>query len=545
MLGAFFTGSAIVERQRLGLAARATLLLLCSGLSLVDSLHQANGSLDVLGRLSVLVAIAILAVVAGAAWPQSVWVPVAEAASVAVLVMANAGPHQPLLPYLLAPALEAGLIAGVRGAVATAGAAAAMFLAASPFEIRKGQSLTYSSTASEWVLLALATGLLAAWARRLGVRTAGSNEAYPAAYRLMTQLRTVSRHLSGGLDALSLAHIVLQQLRDRTGFDRAAVFVPGPEGELVVLAGEGNVPDWDTSLASDGLMAEVWSQQRGAARQSGFSGTKGLVSMALPLTIGARTVGVVALERRFKWEMEDDIDSLTSILDEAALRIETALLFSEIRTIATAEERRRLAREIHDGIAQELAFLGYVLDDLAARSEQEDMQGELRDLRAQVTRVVGDLRLSIFELRSEVQGQTGLGAALSDYVRSIGAASAMTVHLVLDETPNRLPVEAEAELLRIAQESVTNARKHSGAQNLWVTCRINPPAARLTIEDDGTGLGTGRDDSYGIQIMRERADRLGATLSISTRPEGGTKVDVALQARPVEIASDQGAGRDQ
>jgi signal transduction histidine kinase len=243
--------------------------------------------------------------------------------------------------------------------------------------------------------------------------------------------------------------------------------------------------------------------------------------------------------------MEDDIDSLTSILDEAALRIETALLFSEIRTIATAEERRRLAREIHDGIAQELAFLGYVLDDLAARSEQEDMQGELRDLRAQVTRVVGDLRLSIFELRSEVQGQTGLGAALSDYVRSIGAASAMTVHLVLDETPNRLPVEAEAELLRIAQESVTNARKHSGAQNLWVTCRINPPSARLTIEDDGTGLGTGRDDSYGIQIMRERADRLGATLSISTRPEGGTKVDVALKARPVEIARDQAAGRDQ
>ena len=168
------------------------------------------------------------------------------------------------------------------------------------------------------------------------------------------------------------------------------------------------------------------------------------------------------------------------ILEELALRLETALLFSEVRSLATAEERRRLAREIHDGIAQELASLGYVVDDLAARARYlPDLEADLKTLRGELTRVISELRLSIFDLRSEVQSTVGLGTALSDYVRQVGASSNLTVHLVLDESPMRLPIDAETELLRIAQEAVTNARKHANAENLWVTCRVDPPSAYL------------------------------------------------------------------
>ena len=164
------------------------------------------------------------------------------------------------------------------------------------------------------------------------------------------------------------------------------------------------------------------------------------------------------------------------MLEELGLRLETALLFSEVRSLATAEERRRLAREIHDGIAQELASMGYVVDDLAARARYlPDLEADLKTLRCELTRVITELRLSIFDLRSEVQTTTGLGTALSDYVRQVGASSNLTVHLVLDETPVRLPIDSETELLRIAQEAVTNARKHANAHNLWVTCRIDPP----------------------------------------------------------------------
>jgi len=163
-------------------------------------------------------------------------------------------------------------------------------------------------------------------------------------------------------------------------------------------------------------------------------------------------------------------------------------------------------------------------------------------LRDELTRIVSELRLSIFDLRSDVQPSAGLGAALSSYVRSVGTGSGLTVHLVLDESPYRLPIEAETELLRVAQEAITNARRHARARNLWVTCRVDPPRAFLRVADDGKGLGTPRPDSYGLEIMRERTNRLGGSLTLRQRVGGGTVVEVTLGAgasalRPVPPAT--------
>jgi nitrate/nitrite-specific signal transduction histidine kinase len=110
----------------------------------------------------------------------------------------------------------------------------------------------------------------------------------------------------------------------------------------------------------------------------------------------------------------------------------------------------------------------------------------------------------------------------------IGTTSGFTVHLTLDESSRRLPAETEAELLRIAQEAVNNARKHAGADNLWVTCRVHPPDAELVVEDDGRGLGKGREDSYGLEVMRERAARTRAVLEIRPRQPRGTYVAVRV-----------------
>ena len=189
------------------------------------------------------------------------------------------------------------------------------------------------------------------------------------------------------------------------------------------------------------------------------------------------------------------------------------------------------------------------MDDMAYRATDDEQRESLQYLRSELTRMISELRLSIFDLRSEVLATTGLGAALSDHVRTVGATSDLTVHLELDESPQRLRTEAEAELLRIAQEAVTNVRKHSGAQNLWVTVRTAPPSALLRIEDDGLGLGAGRADSYGMDIMRERADRLGAALTVSPREGGGTVVEVALgtlgsgAARPKKPETTEGGAR--
>jgi signal transduction histidine kinase len=107
------------------------------------------------------------------------------------------------------------------------------------------------------------------------------------------------------------------------------------------------------------------------------------------------------------------------------------------------------------------------------------------------------------------------------------------VHLSLDESTARLPAAVEAELLRIAQEAITNARKHAGAENLWVTCAVDPPFAQIEISDDGSGIGEPRPDGrYGLAIMSERAERIRGRLEINPRVPNGTTVAVVLGTAP-------------
>ena len=162
-------------------------------------------------------------------------------------------------------------------------------------------------------------------------------------------------------------------------------------------------------------------------------------------------------------------------VDEHALRLDAALAFDEVRSLATMEERHRLAREIHDGVAQEIASLGYVVDDLTATRPPRRAAQEAQ--RAARGALPSRQRAAAVDLRPAQRDLGRPGSALSDYVREVGARSGMTVHLTLDEAPTRLRGEVETELLRIAQEAITNARKHSAATNLWVDCRIRPPYA--------------------------------------------------------------------
>lgn len=478
------------------------------------------------------VSVILLAVVAAAASIPLPWTAARrlqaplEAVLACVVVLTVEPLPEALLPYLLAPALAAGLFGGIRTSITAAGLAGLTLLTGYQLGEELLRRSDYLAVVSQWTLLTLALGLLGAWVQRLQSQL-GPPDAYASAYRLISQLRLVARQLSGGLDPVSLGQNLLQQLRAEVPFEVGAVYVRSEGGRLTPIAFDGAQRlDWPVSHP---LFDEAWASSSAVRQAAALSPGQAGHALVLPLRLGARMFGLVAVQRsapEFDLARLTDVDHL---LQEQSLRLETALLFSEVRTLATAEERRRLAREIHDGIAQELASLGYVVDDLAARARfLPDLEEDLKALRGELTRVISELRLSIFDLRSEVASTVGLGTAISDYVRQIGAGSEFTVHLVLDESPVRLPIDAETELLRIAQEAVTNVRKHAGAANLWVTCRIDPPSALLRVEDDGSGLGKPRSDSFGLEVMRERAGRIGATLSVHDREEGGTAVEVLL-----------------
>ncbi|TYC03627.1 GAF domain-containing sensor histidine kinase [Micromonospora sp. WP24] len=451
-----------------------------------------------------------------------------------------------VLPYLAVPVTVTALRRRFReGAGLLAVAAVALLVSGAITEVDGARQITqpgYLAVCAQWLILAV-LGLYAARTlhRVMQARGEGKPQPYAEATRLLTQLRTVARQLPGAtLDPGGISEHLLEELRNVAPSNRAAVLSASGGGRLVVLAQVGvDRVDWETTLDADSAIADAWASQQPqtAARSQARSHPGGDVSaLIVPLVAGVRTVGLVVLEADAGHAYPSPVVSrVTALTGPAALRLEAALLFDEVRSLATNEERQRLAREIHDGVAQELVMVGYGIDNALAtvHDDTEETAEALRTLRAEVTRVITELRLSLFELRSEVDRHGGLAAAIAEYARTVGASAGLRVHLSLDESTARLPAATEAELLRIAQEAVTNARKHAGASNLWVTCEVDPPYAQIEVSDDGQGIADQRPDGrYGLAIMAERAERIRGRLEIRPRRPSGTTVAVVLGTSP-------------
>lgn len=516
--------------DRVNLGARVFFVVVVIGLAAVTAdTDTAVGAVLVVGIGSA----AFTAWHAGAL--PTAGVAIVEAGFVAAVAALTLPDGVAMLPYLLAPSLIAGIAGGVWAvtAVTLAELAALFGIAATSISVAS-LPLSFNLSAA-WLFTSLGVGLLGAWLREMGKLPSSTNTyaSYESAKRLLTQLRIVARRLSAGLDPVNMSSQLLTMVAERLSSGQAAVLVR-TEGGLLSPLGYWGQGTRDDIQIDDPFIEACWAEMEPTVgiRPVGQAWRRHRV--VLPLRVGSRMIGVVVADGPTS-PPQETISELMNEVDDHSLRLDTALVFDEVRSIATAEERRRLAREIHDGIAQELASLGYVVDDLAASAAGPDQAEQLKRLRDEVSRLVSELRLSIFDLRSEVDPSVGLGSALSDYLRLVGARSPLTVHLTLDEAPTRLRSEVETELLRITQEAITNARKHSHAENLWVDCRVRPPHARIVVRDDGVGMQAGRDDSYGLRVMHERAERIGATLMIdgTGAPHPGTSVVVDLRANPV------------
>ncbi|WP_326552711.1 sensor histidine kinase [Micromonospora sp. NBC_01813] len=470
---------------------------------------------------------------------------VAAAANVRGAIGAGLGASA-MLPYLSVPLTVSVLQRRTREATALLAVVATTLVVGGLVTTINGErqitQLGYVAVCAQWLILA-SLGILAAGTLHqvMQARGDGKPAPYAEATRLLTQLRSVARQLPGAtLDPGSISEHLIEELRTVAPTGRTAVLSGSGGGRLVVLAQAGlERVDWETTLDADSAIADAWASQlpQTAARSQARSHPGGDVSaLVVPLVAGVRTVGLVILETDSANAYPAPVVArITAFTRPAALRLEAALLFDEVRSLATNEERQRLAREIHDGVAQELVMVGYGIDNALATLPEgaEETAEDLRTLRGEVTRVITELRLSLFELRSEVDRHGGLAAAIAEYARTVGSSGRLRVHLSLDESGARLPAATEAELLRIAQEAITNARKHAGAANLWVTCDIDPPFAQIEVSDDGQGIADQRPDGrYGLAIMAERAERIRGRLEIRPRHPSGTTVAVVLGTSP-------------
>ncbi|WP_442875030.1 GAF domain-containing sensor histidine kinase [Actinoplanes sp. NBC_00393] len=468
------------------------------------------------------------------------------AASAEAIGRVNAGfGAEAVLPYLAVPLLTAALHRrAAEGATLLGVAAGAMVLGGvltGPPGDRTLLQPGYLAACGQWLVLGVIVTFAAETMRQLLQPPEPTPQPYAEATRLLTQLRSVARSLPGAtLDPGGISEHLLEELRAVAPGHRAAVLSASGGGRLVVLAQTGaERVDWETTLDADSAIADAWATQQPqvASRSQARTHQTGEVSsLVVPLVAGVRTIGLVILETDGSGAYPTAVvQSVTEVTGPAALRLEAALLFDDVRSLATNEERQRLAREIHDGVAQELVMVGYGIDNAQATLPEgaEETAEELRTLRAEVTRVITELRLSLFELRSEVDRNGGLAAAIAEYARTLGTSAGLRVHFTFDESTARLPAATEAELLRIAQEAITNARKHAGASNLWVTCTVDPPYAEIEVSDDGKGFADERPDGrYGLTIMAERAERIRGRLKITPRHPSGTTVAVVLGTPP-------------
>jgi signal transduction histidine kinase len=203
---------------------------------------------------------------------------------------------------------------------------------------------------------------------------------------------------------------------------------------------------------------------------------------------------------------------------------------------AVMQERERLSRELHDGVAQLVAHLLLRLDtikELVEADRHQEAEAELERLRGITDEIYEDIGESITGLRTNV-AERGLIRALRDYVDQFEERHQIPVSLRADDAADQLPPLAAFQLFRLIQEALTNVRKHAAAREATVTLTSNgPDELRVVIADDGQGFTPGIQRSgearpLGLTSMRERVEALGGTFQVNSRPGSGTQVTATI-----------------
>jgi PAS domain S-box-containing protein len=287
-----------------------------------------------------------------------------------------------------------------------------------------------------------------------------------------------------------------------------------------------------------------------------------LAGLCLPLQMRDRVVGLLEAYGPEALTQKENLDTLTSLANQGASALENARLYEELAErerelrvlmgrmlVAEEEERRRVAYEVHDGLTQMVVAAHQRLQIFAEDNPPGSAEGreELEDLVELVRRTVAEARRVIADLRPTTLDDFGLATAVRLQIEELRAGGyEATYEETLGE--ERLPAALETALFRVAQEALTNVRKHAGTDRVRVTLGHRPGGlVRLEVRDWGRGFdlagvasGDGPGERVGLSSMRERVALLGGGLEIRSEPGAGTSV-VAEVPLPV-IGGEDGHG---
>jgi signal transduction histidine kinase len=269
----------------------------------------------------------------------------------------------------------------------------------------------------------------------------------------------------------------------------------------------------------------------------------------VPLIAKGSTLGSMCIgthERRQFGGEEQDL--LTAIGSQIAVAVENARLYAEVQkkelirgelfkkaVNAQEDERRRIARELHDDTSQALAAMLYTCEELLEIDSVSEIQGRLAGMNELAQRTLDSVHKLIFDLRPTMLDHLGLVPALRWFAESRLKSKGVRVTVEETSARRRLPAEMETALFRVVQEAITNIARHAAARNVCVLFHYSEKETTVTVEDDGIGfepdsLSISPDQGRGLGLlgMEERLELLGGELQIDSTPGYGTQIHIRV-----------------
>jgi signal transduction histidine kinase len=256
--------------------------------------------------------------------------------------------------------------------------------------------------------------------------------------------------------------------------------------------------------------------------------------LGVPILLGGEVIGAFYLTekqgRRRGRFTDEDLQLIQELAPHAAVAIENARLFERSRELSILEERNRLARELHDSVAQTMLGAAVTAEAALRSLDREDAgaRGQVAQVAELVRSAVAELRALVFELRPADLEEEGLAPAIRKHADVLARVHGVRIEVDAD-CDRRLEPRTEQGLFRIAQEALGNAVKHANAQTVRVRLALANGTLALRVTDDGRGFepdAAARRGRLGLVSMRERADRLGGALVIESAPGAGTSVSL-------------------
>ncbi|SDL56130.1 GAF domain-containing sensor histidine kinase [Nonomuraea jiangxiensis] len=347
----------------------------------------------------------------------------------------------------------------------------------------------------------------------------------------------VTRHLS----VREVLQVIVRSAQRLLDARYAALGVPDEDGSFAEFVAEGLTDkQWDAigplprqhgmlgAMLRDGAPARL-PDLRSDPRFEWWPKAHPVMKdfLGVPIRDGEQVLGIIFLanKRASGGFTQEDQDLLTLFAAHAAIALTNARLYERGRELAMLEERNRMARELHDAVTQKLFSLRLTAQSAAAMLAKAPEQAatELERVQRLAGEALSELRAVIVELRPAELDRHGLAETLRKQVRMFDRLHTSSVTFECDELPP-LDAAVEVAVLRVAQEALHNALRHSEAALVSVCLALEGDRLALTVHDDGAGFAQEESRGLGLASMRDRAESVGGVMTVESAHGGGTTV---------------------